>query len=574
MSLEYKISIKDIHAHIFALELTINNPNPLGQVLSLPNWIPGSYLIRDFAKNIITIKASSCGNDVAIKKLDKNHWITHPCNDSLVISYEVYAFDLSVRSAYLDIDRAFFNGTSVFLLPLGLEDKGCSLLVDFANNWQIATGLNLESNNKYIASNYSELIDHPFEAADLTSLNFDIQNVKHTMAISGVHSVDIKRLKNDLEKICNYHVDFFHDMPFDKYLFLTLVRANAYGGLEHRNSSSLICSRKDLPLVKDVGVSKDYAKFLSLCSHEYFHAWWIKTIKPASFHNLDLGRENYTEQLWIYEGFTSYYDELSLLRSGLISLEAYLDLFAQTLTRVQKSKGRLLQSLADSSYDAWTKFYQQDENAPNAIVSYYTKGALLAFVLDIEIRRVTSDRKSLDDVVKYIWNNYQKSGTENNTVQQVVNDITGSDFSDFFDKYLYNTNDLPLDNAFAYIGINCKFTNKKDDASNFGITYKNENNKAVITQIFNDTSAHTSGLYVGDKIEAINDKNIDFKDLGKTINNFSSGEKLKFSIFRDEILRVVEVDFYISNNTFAILTPIESMNEQTKTRQEKWICSE
>ena len=355
MAICYTVTAKNLHAHLFEVELKLQNPNPLGQVFSLPNWIPGSYLIRDFAKNIVSIQARSGSQALLIKKLDKNHWISAPCQEEITLSYEVYAFDLSVRSAYLTNERAFFNGTSMFLLPLGFENEQCELHILPANsaqtlgNWSCATGLKKTKEFNFIANNYQDLIDHPVEMADFTLFDFEVQNVKHQMAITGMHNTDIKRLQQDLKTICEHHVSFFNNsMPFDDYLFLTLVRTQGYGGLEHKNSSSLICSRKELPAIGMQEISKDYTRFLALCSHEYFHAWWVKTIKPASFHNLDLNRENYTEQLWIFEGFTSYYDELSLLRAKLLTPEQYLDLFAQTVTRVQKSKGRLTQSLAQS----------------------------------------------------------------------------------------------------------------------------------------------------------------------------------------------------------------------------------
>ncbi|HIG88402.1 MAG TPA: M61 family peptidase, partial [Candidatus Thioglobus sp.] len=408
MTLKYSLTPKDLHAHLFSVQLTIDNPNPLGQVFSLPNWIPGSYLIRDFSKNIISVSANSCGEEVLIKKLDKNHWIAYPCKDTITLEYEIYAFDLSVRSAYLSSERAFFNGSSVFLMPLGFDDESCEVVIKYPSNnqsisdWDCATTLNLVSKNKeqevYTAKNYQELIDHPVEMANFTRFEFEASNVPHAMTITGEHSTDIARLRADLISICEHHINFFcSDIPFDEYLFLTLVRTKGYGGLEHKNSSSLICSRDELPVKNNPNMGPKYTRFLALCSHEYFHAWWIKTIKPASFHQLDLNRENYTEQLWIFEGFTSYYDELSLLRTNILSPEQYLTLFAQTISKVQKATGRLKQSLAQSSFDAWTKFYQQDENAPNAIVSYYSKGALLAFVLDIEIHRRSKDKHSLDD---------------------------------------------------------------------------------------------------------------------------------------------------------------------------------
>ena len=581
MAICYTVTAKNLHAHVFEVELKLQNPNPLGQVFSLPNWIPGSYLIRDFAKNIVSIQARSGSQALVIKKLDKNHWISAPCQEEITLSYEVYAFDLSVRSAYLTNERAFFNGTSMFLLPLGFENEQCELHILPANsaqtlgNWSCATGLKKTKEFNFIANNYQDLIDHPVEMADFTLFDFEVQNVKHQMAITGMHNTDIKRLQQDLKTICEHHVSFFNNsMPFDDYLFLTLVRTQGYGGLEHKNSSSLICSRKELPAIGMQEISKDYTRFLALCSHEYFHAWWVKTIKPASFHNLDLNRENYTEQLWIFEGFTSYYDELSLLRAKLLTPEQYLDLFAQTVTRVQKSKGRLTQSLAQSSYEAWTKFYQQDENAPNAIVSYYTKGALLAFVLDVEIRKQTNGEKTLDDIVKHVWDGYQSCGLEDNTIQTIINQITNTDFSEFFKDYLYGVKELPLQACFEYMGIDCQFVEYLADLSDFGLSVSTQGEFSQITQVFSDSSAQLAGLYVGDKIVSVNFQHLKDKALIAQLNQYAPGEVIKVGVLRDELLMEIPVMIGQINPTFCKLSLKTELDKQTIKQQRQWFYQE
>jgi predicted metalloprotease with PDZ domain len=578
MTIKYTVTPKNLHAHLFEVKLQLKNPNPLGQVFSLPNWIPGSYLIRDFAKNIVSIKAESCEQSIDIKKLDKNHWILQPCDEEITLIYEVYAFDLSVRGAYLTNERGFFNGTSLFLLPLGFEDEACELDIILADKsqtlgtWSCVTGLKETSKLKFTADNYQELIDCPVEMADFTLFDFEAGKVKHQMAISGLHYADIARIKLDLKTICNQHIKFFdNDIPFDDYLFLTLATTDNYGGLEHKNSTSLICSRNELPTVNMGKVTKNYTRFLALCSHEYFHAWWIKTIKPASFHQLDLSRENYTQQLWIFEGFTSYYDELALLRAELLNVNQYLDLFAQTITRVQKSTGRFTQSLAQSSFEAWTKFYQQDENAPNAIVSYYTKGALLAFVLDIEIRKRTNNNKTLDDVLKHTWQNYQQSGLENNTIQLIVNQLSNTDFTNFFDDYLYGFVELPLKASFDYVGVECQFIAYQQDLADFGLEIKTTGEYSQIIQVFADTSAQNAGLYVGDKIVSINYQQLQGKDLIAEINKFAPGESIKVGIFRDKLLLEIAVLIKKITPTFCKLSLKTKLNKQIKQQQEQWL---
>jgi predicted metalloprotease with PDZ domain len=284
-----------------------------------------------------------------------------------------------------------------------------------------------------------------------------------------------------------------------------------------------------------------------------------------------MSHENHTEQLWIFEGFTSYYDELSLLRTKILSVEQYLTLFAQTISRVQIGCGRFKQSLAESSFDAWTKFYQQDENAPNAIVSYYTKGALLAFVLDIEIRKRTNNNKTLDDVLKHTWQNYQQSGLENNTIQLIVNQLTGTDFTNFFDDYLYGVVELPLKASFAYVGVECQFIAHQKDLTDFGLEIKTNEKYSQIIQVFADTSAQNAGLYVGDKIVSINYQQLQGKDLIAEINKFAPGESIKVGIFRDKLLLEIAVLIKKITPTFCKLSLKTKLNKQIKQQQEQWL---
>jgi len=583
MSLLYEITLKHPHKHLFSVTLTLNNPNPLGQIFKLPNWIPGSYLIRDFSKNIVSICANSEGQEVPISKIDKNHWITQPCESSVTIVYEVYAFDLSVRSAYFTNERAFFNGTSVFLLPLGFEHDECELVINLPSegqvlgDWQCATTLKPKTKNSdheiFTAENYNDLIDHPVEMADFTLFEFEANNTKHKMAITGMHNTDLSRLRTDLISVCEHHMNFFGgEIPFDSYLFLTLVRAKGYGGLEHKKSTSLICSRSDLPFNGMPSITPEYTRFLALCSHEYFHAWWIKTIKPASFHRLDFDHENYTEQLWIFEGFTSYYDELSLLRSKILTPEQYLTLFSQTVTKVQKTKGRLKQSITESSFDAWTKFYQQDENAPNSIVSYYSKGALLAFVLDIEIMMRTKDEISMDDVVRHIWNNYKDDGLDDDSVKRVIEDLTRTDFSNFFDAYVYGVDELPIKESFNYVGVDCRFKHKDTDLSSFGISAKDENGYSSVTHVFDDTSAQLSGIYVGDLVVSVDKVKVGFKDLQSVIGTKTIGDTITLGIIRDEMVYDIRVNFVESDKTYCVLSIEDTQKKKSETlyRQKKW----
>ena len=374
-TINYTIAPINPSAHLFEVILTIAKPDPDGQVVSLPAWIPGSYLIRDFARNIVEIAAVADRKPLALLKLDKQSWRCAPCTGPVTLRYSVYAWDLSVRSAHLDTTHGYFNGTSVFLRVHGQDHLPCTVEIvppegPFAESWRVATTLPCEDAPKwgfgrYRAADYDELIDHPVEMGDFTLIEFEACGVPHAVTLTGRHRADTERLARDLKTICEYEIAFFGiPAPMQEYLFQVMVIDDGYGGLEHRSSTSLICSRSDLPRVGEPETSEGYRSFLGLCSHEYFHTWNVKRIKPAAFIPYDLSREVHTPLLWLFEGFTAYYDDLILRRCRLIDDESYLELLGQNITRVMRGSGRLKQPLADSSFDAWTKYYKQDETPP------------------------------------------------------------------------------------------------------------------------------------------------------------------------------------------------------------------
>ena len=578
--LRYKLYPEKPFAHIFRLQLEIQKPQDSPQILSLANWIPGSYLVRNFAKHVVSLSASSNGKSVKVKKLDKNHWQCEPCSGVLLIEYEIYAFDLSVRSAYLSDERAFFNGTSVFLKAHGFENESCEIEIyqppksQTKGHWKIATTLEQLSESKthstFLAPDYYRLIDHPVEMTGYQAFDFSVSGISHQMVLTGEHNTDISRLTGDLELICQHHIDFFGAIPFERYLFLTLVTAKGFGGLEHADSTSLICSREDLQDSNVIEPTSNYTRFISLCCHEYFHAWWVKKLRPSVFLKPDLNQEAYTEQLWIFEGFTSYYDELALLRVKILSADSYLNLFAKTVTRVCGGSGRLKQSIAESSFDAWTKFYQQDENAPNSIVSYYAKGALLAFVLDVEIRKTTKDTVTLDDVLRYAYNHYSDSGLKDDDIANIVKKLTQQSFESFFEKYLYGVDELPLQQAFSYVGVDCQFDINAKDLIAFGLRVTNDNGSSKITQVLDDSCAQAAGLFVGDVIIAIDDVKVAHENLVSLINKSASGAELKFTITRDQLMKEVRVKLSFNGESHCTLSLMSELDPITKKRQEQW----
>jgi predicted metalloprotease with PDZ domain len=561
--IHYTIRPHDLALHLFEVTLTVSHPDPEGQVLSLPAWIPGSYMIREFARHIVQIRAEADGRKVRLTKLDKHSWRAARCKGELNITYQVYAWDLSVRAAHLDQTHGFFNGTSVFLQVDGKELL--PHVVDIQPpegeayaGWRVATSLpELKARRHrfgtYIAQDYDELIDHPVEMGEFSLITFEAHGVPHEMAITGrVPNLDTERLANDLKKICEHQIALFEPRtkraPMSRYVFLTLAVGDGYGGLEHRASTALLCARSDLPVQGQAALSDGYRSFLGLCSHEYFHTWNVKRIKPAAFAPYDLAQESYTPLLWLFEGFTSYYDDLTLVRTGLIDHSAYLGLLTKTINAVNKGSGRLKQSVAESSFDAWTKYYRQDENSPNAIVSYYQKGSLVALWFDLLIRARTRGKRSLDDVMRALWRRYGRDfyqaghgvGVSDADVEALFDEATGLSLKSVFDHAVRGTKDLPLAEAFAAFAIQLQDRPRKGVPS-MGVRTRKEGADCKLASVYEGGAAHRAGLSAGDTLVALDDLRITASNLDTLLARYSIGDVVVVHAFRRDELMQFEI---------------------------------
>ena len=461
--LHYRIEPANLHAHLFRITLTIPRP-AAGQEVALPVWIPGSYLVREFAKNLQKLTARQGRQPVALRQLDKARWQAD-CTDrqALVLEYEVYALDNSVRTAWLDADRGFFNGTSLCLQVLGQAHQPHELTVvstRATKGWQVATGLppvdaDARGFGRYRAADYDSLVDHPFELGTFWSGEFTACGVPHRFVVAGaLPSFDGEKLLADTRRICEAEIRFWHlrgKPPHKQYVFMLNAVDDGYGGLEHRNSTALICARRDLPRLEDKRPNEGYTTLLGLISHEYFHTWNVKRLRPAAFAEFDYSQENYTHQLWFFEGFTSYYDDLLLRRAGLIDDATYLRLLNKTINQVQQTPGRLVQTVAQSSFDAWVKYYRQDENTPNATVSYYTKGALVALCLDLTLRR--DGHTTLDVVMRTLFLRCKGGPMREQDLREVLQALAGRSFDAELDQWVHSTDELPLQALLEHHGV-------------------------------------------------------------------------------------------------------------------------
>lgn len=599
--ISYQVLLSNPQAHIFTVRCEIPDPDPNGQEFSIPAWIPGSYMIRDFAKNIVQIHASCGQAAVTCEKLDKQTWRCAPCAGTLIVEYQVYAWDLSVRSAHLDTTHGFFNGTSLFIQVRGKAHQRCVVEIIRPSGkryatWRLATAMERVTGDEYefgtfTAADYDELVDHPVEMGDFSATEFEAGGVAHALILTGKYNTDSKRIAADLVRVCESHIALFGELPkMEKYYFLVMVVGEGYGGLEHRASTSLLCSRDDLPKKGEKEISERYRTFLGLCSHEYFHTWNVKRIKPAVFQPYDLTKETYTRLLWAFEGITSYYDDLGLLRAGLIDSNSYLELLSQSLTRVYRSLGRQKQTLSESSLDAWSKFYKQDENAVNAIVSYYTKGAMVALALDLTIRKQTQSQKSLDDVMRHLWQNYGSigKGIPENALERIIMDCTGIDLTFFFDQCLRSVDEIELTELFSAFAVEMQLraAEGRDDkggkfieaelqnaeAGVLGVRTMAEPFGARLVSVLDESAAQQAGLSAGDLLIAIDDIQVKHDRLPQHLERYTAGNRVSVHVFRrDELLRF-EVALLAPIVDTVALRSIDGSNEQAR-RQTSWFQS-
>jgi len=565
----YRVDPYDPAGHRLRVVMTVDDPDPAGQTLALPAWIPGSYLIRDFARQVETIRATCGRRAVRIVKIDNHTWRCEPVQGPLRVQYTVYAWDLSVRGAHMDDTHVFFNGTSVFLAARGRMDRPC--LVELlpptlppaqTRHWRVYTSLPEAIGHAgaakrhgfgwYRAPNYDALIDHPVEMGTPHVAQFTVHGVEHALVFTGhMPNVDLPQVVHDVRRICAAQITLFepetHRVPFldssDRYVFLITVTGDGYGGLEHRSSTALITQRQDLPTRGHTTQTEGYRRFLGLVSHEYFHTWHVKRIKPAVFAPYDLWRENHTRLLWVFEGFTAYYDDLMLVRSGVISQDDYLQLLAETITSVHRAPGRFKQSVAESSFDAWTRFYKQDENAANALVSYYAKGALVALGLDLWIRTQTRGQKSLDDVMRLLWRRYGRAfytgnarGIAEHAMPGLIDEATGVRVAVFIQRYVAGCEDVPLQDLFAPHGLVLRW--ETAEAPSMQVRWHATADGVQLATVYEGGAAHAAGLSAGDVLIALDGLRVQSPQaVERLLCTYRVGDEVTVHVFRRDALR-------------------------------------
>ncbi|MDR1349445.1 MAG: PDZ domain-containing protein [Zoogloeaceae bacterium] len=567
-------------AHLFEITCRVTTPDVAGQRFSLPTWIPGSYLIREFSRHVVRIRAEAGGKPVALTKLDKATWQAAPCKGALSLIYQVHAYDASVRGAYLDRQRAFFNASSVFLRAHGQENalQRVELLPpDFAPDWRAATSLPRAGAapwgfGAYQAKSYADLLDHPVEMGRFTRLKFSAGGVTHHLVVTGNAPFQRERLCRDLARVCAEQMALFAAPRLaDPYLFLLATTDSGYGGLEHRNASALLAAHDDLPAphLADTETPENYARLLGLCSHEYFHRWNVKRIHPAEFVAPDDQRESYSRLLWFFEGVTSYYDDLCLVRAGVIDEKRYLALLARTLTQTRNTPGRAAQSLVEASFDAWIKYYRPDENSPNAEVSYYHKGAWVALWLDLRLRQRNA---SLDDLMRRLWREYGSvdKGLTEADIYAAIAALGNVALARTLQAAVEGTHDLPLEKLLAQAGVKLVWqTEGKDKTPWLGLRHMSVEGKIRIRHVLAASPAEQAGLAAGDVLIALAGREVTAQNLASRLARFAVDTSVECHYFRHGLLSTTTLTPQSPPANTALLTTLPG--KLARERRQGWL---
>lgn len=557
MTLRYTITPVP-NSGTFLIELVLSARDEL--LLRLPAWLPGSYMIRDMAAEIQSLAILCGGQSLDGRKVDKSTWRVQLGEKlrTVTVRYEVFAQDPSVRRAYLDTDRGFLTFSSLCLYPIGSEKEAIEVEIcepKGVGSWQVATELSpleIKENGfgRYQAENYDELIDSPMEIGPWQAIEFKAYGVCHRIILSGkVPPFDRQRLKSDVKRCVETVISFFEPKtrkaPFASYCFFLNLSENLYGGLEHRASTALAASFFDLPIVGDKTISVGYAKLLELFTHEYFHAWWVKRVKPSVFIPYDLTQETYTNLLWVFEGFTSYYDALLTARSGATDTESYLKSLSETLNRHYLGSAKNRQSLAESSFDAWIKYYKVRTNRSRSVTSYYDKGALVAMALDAFIQKESVGKHSLDDVLRFAWQQFKEvgkdyAGLDEEMMPEIIFEATGVDVSEEIDRWVYGCEEPDYKRVLKTMGIDLTEEKLPIEREVLQATLSGTN-ALKVSQLDEAGVAELAGLCVGDELLAIDSIRVTKSNLEKLLKRYGQAKSFSLHVFRSGLLKELSV---------------------------------
>ncbi|MGB6297809.1 MAG: M61 family metallopeptidase [Rivularia sp. (in: cyanobacteria)] len=560
-TINYQVAMPNPQNHLFEVTLRLNSYSLSSLDLKMPVWTPGSYLVREYAKQLQDFSATSDDKALNWRKIGKNHWqIDTDGISEVTVKYRIFANELTVRTNHLDATHGYFNGAAIFFRIPEFDKQAINVTIQTPPQWQVTTTLPVvkAQENTFVAKDFDTLVDSPFEIGTHQLHDFEVRGKPHQLAIWGKGNVKVEPLIEDIKKIIEVEADMFGGLPYEKYLFLLHLSAQAFGGLEHKDSCSLIYRR--------FGFSDrdKYERFLQLVAHEFFHLWNVKRIRPKELEVFDYDQENYTPSLWFCEGTTSYYDLLIPLRAGIYDTSSYLINLSKEITRYQTTPGRKIQPVSESSFDAWIKLYRQDANSPNSQISYYLKGEMITLLLDLMIRSRHKNQRSLDDVMLKLWHKFGKDeiGYTAEELKQIIESVAGTDLTEFYQRYIHGREELPFNEYLEPFGLELV----EDTASEpfLGIKVVSNNGKESIKFVESDSPAQIAGIDAGDELLAIDGIKVTGKQLNERLQDYQPQDTIEITVFHQDELRNYSVTLAEPRAKKYEVVPVEKPSKDQK----------
>lgn len=572
LTIAYQVAMPQPESHLFEVTLQVQGWQAALLDLKMPVWTPGSYLVREYSRHLQNFTAEAEGKSLRWRKVGKNHWQIDTANhSSLTVQYRIFANELTVRTNHLDETHGYFNGAALFFYIPGFQARPIRVTITPPHSdWKVATALPavLGQTNTFDAKDFDTLVDSPFEIGQHSLYDFEVLGKPHALAIWGQGTIEVDRVIQDTQKIVEVEAELFGGLPYDRYLFLLHLTANSFGGLEHKDSCSLIYSRLGFR-------AKDkYNRFMQLVAHEFFHLWNVKRIRPKALEVFDYEQENYTPSLWFSEGTTSFYDLIIPYRAGIYDTKAYLQALSQEISRYLTTPGRLVQPLSESSFDAWIKLYRPDANSGNSQISYYLKGEMVTLLLDFAIRIKHQNQRSFDHVMRSMWEQFGKDeiGFTPEQLKGVIESIAGFDLTDFFDRYIEGTEELPFDEYLAGFGLRLKSNAESNHLPPFaGMSVKTENGREIIKFVETNSPAQKSGIDPGDELLAIDGLRVGASQFEERLKDYKPGDTLQLTVFHGDELKQRSLTLATPRATSFTISAMEKPSTIQQQNFEGWL---
>ncbi|MEH1816293.1 MAG: M61 family metallopeptidase [Nostoc sp.] len=568
-TIHYLVAMSQPETHLFEVTLRLVNYSSPILDLKLPVWTPGSYLIREYAKNLQDFEAFAEDKPLPWRKIGKNHWQIDKIGVSeLTVRYRIFANELSVRTNHLDSTHGYFNGAALFFRIPGWNKQPIRVtIVPPEPKWQVTTALPpvAEETNTFLAGDFDTLVDTPFEIGSHQLYKFEVLGKPHELAIWGQGNYQVQQLIADIQKIIQVEAQMFGGLPYERYVFLLHLFSQAFGGLEHKDSCSLIYQRFGFR------AQEKYDRFLQLVAHEFFHLWNVKRIRPKALEVFDYDQENYTPSLWFCEGTTSYYDLFIPLRAGIYDVKSYLNNLGKEITRYEMTPGRKVQPVSESSFDAWIKLYRPDANSGNSQISYYLKGEMVSLLLDLLIRSTHNNQRSLDDVMLKMWQQFGQDeiGYTPEQLQEVIESVAGIDLTDFFKRYIDSTEDLPFNQYLEPFGL--QLVADQQEEPYLGVRINTENGREIVKFVETGSPAQIGGIDAGDELLAIDGIKITAGGLSDRLKDYQPNDTIQVAVFHQDELRTYSITLASPRPTRYQVKPVDHPNSKQQQNFAGWL---